>query len=126
MQSGVKESFFSLRSRVRIVFEAVDLVHPLMQDRDDTDVTVREYSPVDEVPFVTEVVAFDAEVGRDGTGRGATGCDAVECFEQAGDVTVRLFGAPALARVAVDFVDPPGRRLLDEDLGHVLSPCCAR
>lgn len=66
MQSGVKEWLFSLRSRVQIVFEAVDPVHPLMQDGDDTDVTVREHAPVDEVPFVTEVVAVDAEVSGDG------------------------------------------------------------
>ena len=50
----------------KVFLEAVNLVHPLMQDGHNADVAVREPSPIDEMLFMAEAVAFDTEVGRHG------------------------------------------------------------
>lgn len=51
---------------------------------------------------------------------------AVEGFERTGDVVVGLRRSPAIARVAMDLVEPPGRCLLDQNPGHAVSPGCVR
>ena len=48
----------------KVVAKTRGLMHPFMQYRHDADVAVREPPPIDEVPFVAEEVAFDAELGR--------------------------------------------------------------
>ena len=53
-------------SQAEIFPEAIDLVHPLVQNRHDADVAVREPPPIDEVPFIAEEVAVDVEFGRNG------------------------------------------------------------
>lgn len=84
--------------------EAIDLVHPLMQDRHDTDIAVREPAPMDEVPFVAKEETFNAELGGNGSGWCPVGFDTVERLEQAGDVAVGLLRPPAIAWVAIDLV----------------------
>jgi len=39
-------------------------VHAFMQDRDNTDATVGEHAPVDEMVLVPAIKAIDPEVGR--------------------------------------------------------------
>lgn len=114
-------------SQAEIFPEAIDLVHPLVQDRHDADVAVREPPPIDEMPFVAEEVAIDAEFGRNGSRWRLVGWDAVDGLEQAGDA-VGLLRAPTIPGVAIDLVEPPGRRLLDADLdpGHAVRSGCAR
>jgi len=41
-------------------------MHPLMNDCDNADVTVRQPAPIDEMTFIAEEVAFDAELGWNG------------------------------------------------------------
>jgi hypothetical protein len=41
-------------------------MHPLVQDGDDVDVSVREPAPVDDMALIAEEVAIDAELGRIG------------------------------------------------------------
>lgn len=48
----------------KIFREPVNLMHALMQDRDDTDIAVRQSTPIDEVVLVPEEVPFDAELCR--------------------------------------------------------------
>ena len=50
----------------KILPKPVHLVHPLVQDRHDADVPVRQPPPVHEMMRVPEVEAFDPELGRDG------------------------------------------------------------
>ena len=53
------------RSAVKIFLESVDLMHALMQDRDDTDIAVGQSAPIDDVVFVPKEEPFDAELCRD-------------------------------------------------------------
>jgi hypothetical protein len=69
--------------------EAIDLMHPLVQDRHDADVAVAKPPPVDEVPLVSEKVTFDAELRRHGFRRHAVGLDLPEGVEQSLDLAVR-------------------------------------
>ena len=101
-----------------ILPEPFDLVHPLVQDRDDADVAVQQAPPIDQVSFVAEHIAVDAELGGDGAGGDAVGLDAREGIEQAGDIAIRLRLAPAVACVAVDVVKTVRSGLLDADGGH--------
>jgi hypothetical protein len=96
-------------------------VHPLVQDGDDADVAVGQPSPVDDMTLVTEEVPVDAELRRNRPRCDAVGIDAFERIEPAGDVALGLRIAPALAGVAIDLVQAPGRRLLDANLGK-MSP----
>ena len=99
---GVGIGFLAARehcaSEAEILAEAGDLVHSLVQDRHDADVAVRQSSPIDEMPFVTEEITVNAELGRNGSRGNLVGSDPVERFERAGDLAVRLFGSP-VARV---------------------------
>lgn len=45
-------------SVTKIFLEPVDLVHALIQDRDDTDIAVGRSVPIDEVMFVREEEPF--------------------------------------------------------------------
>lgn len=53
-------------SVAKIFLEPVDLVHALMQNRDDTDIAVGQSAPINEVVLVPEEEPFDAELCRDG------------------------------------------------------------
>src|SRR5690606_17500399 len=86
------------RSAVKIFLEPVELMHALMQDRDDTDIAVAQSAPIDEVVLVAEEGPFDAELCRDRLRGDAMGLNPFECFEHAGDVAVRLNLAPSVAR----------------------------
>jgi hypothetical protein len=101
-----------------ILPEAIDLMHALMQDRHDADIAVAEPPPIDEVPFVLEEVAFDAELRWYRPRCHAMALDFPEGFEQSRNVTVRLFTPPLVAGVAVDIVETVRSRLLDADGGH--------
>ncbi|MDQ0625829.1 hypothetical protein QFZ39_005104 [Paraburkholderia graminis] len=57
----------TIRSKTKIIPETIDLMHPLVQDRDDADVAVGEMAPIDEMVFVTEKIALNAEFRRNGT-----------------------------------------------------------
>jgi hypothetical protein len=48
--------------------EVPNLVHLLMQNGDDTDVTIRETAPIDKVTLITEEIAIYTEFSRNGTG----------------------------------------------------------
>ena len=54
-----------------IIPEPVHLVHPLVQDRHDADVPVRQPPPVNEMMCLPEVEALHPELGRDGARRDA-------------------------------------------------------
>ena len=60
-------------------------MHPLVQDGDDADISVREVAPIDVMVFVAEEISLDAELGRDGARERPVGSDAIERREQAGD-----------------------------------------
>lgn len=55
-----------LSAWTKVIPKAVDLVHTLMKDGDDTDVAFREMPPIDETALVSKEETFDAELGRDG------------------------------------------------------------
>ena len=92
-----------------------DLMHPLMQDRDDADVAIAEAPPIDEMPLVSEDVAVDPEIPRHRPRQNPVRLDPCEGFEQTGDVTLGLVLPPAVPCVAVDLVETVGGRLLDPD-----------
>ena len=50
----------------KILPKPVHLVHPLVQDRHDADVPVRQTPPVHEMMEMPEVEAFDPELSRNG------------------------------------------------------------
>src|SRR3546814_11914991 len=56
-------------SEAEVVAEALDLMHPLVQDRHDADVAVAEPAPIDDVPLMPEAEPADAELRRDRTDR---------------------------------------------------------
>lgn len=109
-------------SQAEVFAEPTDLVQSLMQDRNDTDILVREPVPINEVMFVAKAVAFDAEFGGDGAREYPVACDAFKCLEQTSDIAIGLL-APAITGLTIDFVEPIGRRFLDADLssGHLPS-----
>jgi hypothetical protein len=80
-------------------------MHPFVQDCHDADIAVRQSSPVDDMPFVSEAIPLDAELRWDGSRYHAVGCDLVERCEQTCNVVIRLFGSPMVPRLAVDFVE---------------------
>ncbi len=79
-----------------------------MQDRHDPDVAVRRSAPMDEVPFMAEEISRDSEFGRELSRHYPETPGPVESVEQAGDIAICLFLSPAIARVAVDFVETMG------------------
>ena len=54
------------QSGPKILPEAVDLMHALVQDDHDPDVAIREMTPVDEIALAAKEEPFDAELGRYG------------------------------------------------------------
>lgn len=96
-------------------------MHPLVQDRHDADVVVRQPPPVHEMMLVPEEEAVDGELCRDRPRRDAVHLNLAERCKEIGDVAISLFNAPALARLPVDLVKPQRRSFLDAD-GHVVSP----
>ena len=101
--------------RPKILAEAIDLMHALVQNCHDSDIAVRQSPPVNEMPFVAEEVTIDAEHRRDRFRHHAACLDFLERFEQTYDVPVRLFGTPMIAREAIDFVETVRGRRLDAD-----------
>jgi hypothetical protein len=69
--TGPKHGFPSpppaIKSQTKIIPKTIDLMHPLVQDGDDAYVTVGEKAPIDEMVFVTEKIALNAEFRRNGT-----------------------------------------------------------
>ncbi len=53
-------------SQAKIIAITVDLMYALMQDRHDSNVPIRQPPPIDEMPFVPEEEALDAERRRNG------------------------------------------------------------
>ena len=106
----------SVRARLAGVLpEALDLVHPLVQDGDDTDVAVRQPPPVDEVVLVAEHVAVDAELRRHRPRHDRVRLDSLEGREQPGEIVVGLRLAPAVPGVAIDRVEAARGGFLDAD-----------
>ena len=75
------ESRDGVSSQAEILAEAIDLMHPLVQDRYDSDVLVRQFSPIDEMPFVSEEVPLDTERNRDRFRHDPVSVDPVESLE---------------------------------------------
>ena len=76
-----QEHFVRRTLSEEVLLETVNLMHPLVQDRHDADVPVRQAPPVHEVMFVREVEALNPELGRDGPRCNAVLLDLVECRE---------------------------------------------
>src|SRR5690606_493998 len=103
-------------SKTKVIPKAIDSVHPLMQYRNDTDIAVRKPAPVNEMLCVTKKIPVDAKLGRDGAGQGFAGLYPIESLEQAGNIMLGLLRSPTIPRVAIDLIEPVGRRLLNPDL----------
>ena len=73
-----KSSYCWPRSVGQVVPEPIHLMHPLVQDRHDADVPVRQPPPVHEMMRVAEVEAVDGELCRDRPRRDAVHLDFVE------------------------------------------------
>lgn len=115
-----------LSARTEVIPKAVDLMHAFMQDGHDPDVDIREMTPIDEMALIAKEEPFDAELGRDGFGYDAVGCDLIEGCEQAGDVFLGLLVTPPVAGVAVNVIKAMGRPFLNANGGHRVSPGSAR
>lgn len=109
---------FSTKLPAKILPKPIDLMHPFVEDRHDTDVPVGQPAPIDIVPPVTKQVTLDAERCRNGSRCHAVGFDAIEGSKQIGDVAIGPPDSPAIPRVAIDLVQAIGGRLLDTDLCH--------
>lgn len=96
------------KSHAEVFSEPVDLMHSLMQDRDDTDIAFRKPTPIDEVAFVAEEVTLNAEFGGDGARRCLMTRDAGEGIEQACDVAICLLLTPPITGIAINFLKPVG------------------
>ena len=112
------------RSVAPIIPKPVHPMHPLVQDRHDADVSVRQPPPVHKMMLVPEVKAVDGELCRDRSRCDAVHLDFAERFKEIGDIAISLFNAPPVARVSVDLVKPQRCGLLDAN-GHV-SPGSGR
>ena len=73
-------------------------MHPLVQDRHDADVAVRQPPPVHETMLVPEVETVDVELCRDRPRRDAVYLDFLECCKEISDVTISLLNAPTRLR----------------------------
>ncbi|WP_172972086.1 hypothetical protein [Roseibium aquae] len=73
-----------------IFLEAVHLMHPLVEDGGNSDVAVRQSSPVHEMALVAEEVSLDPELGRHRPRHNAAFLDLIEGDEQTGDVDLGL------------------------------------
>lgn len=73
-------------SEAEVFPEAIDLMHMLVQDRDNADFVIREPAPISKVALVVEEVALNAEFGGDGARGRPMVHDTGEGIEQAGDV----------------------------------------
>jgi hypothetical protein len=87
------------------VFEPVNLVHPIVQDRHDADLAIGERLPIDEMAFIAADIAVQAELRRNGTPRKASLRYGGEAGEKTPDIAVRLGFTPGLVCVAVDLVE---------------------
>src|SRR3546814_15662190 len=56
-------------SEAEVVAEALDLMHPLVQDRHDADVAVAEPAPIDDVPLMPEPAPAGHEPRQARTGK---------------------------------------------------------
>ncbi|WP_172972176.1 hypothetical protein [Roseibium aquae] len=86
-------------------FEAVHLMHPLVEDGGNSDVPVRQSPPVYEMALVAKEVSLDPELGRHGSRRDSACVDLLESGEQTGDVDLGLRLTLPVAGLAVDFVE---------------------
>ncbi|WIY53878.1 hypothetical protein O9Z70_04880 [Devosia sp. YIM 151766] len=46
--------------------ESINLVHALVEDSNDADISVRETAPIDKMPFVLEEISLYSELRGDG------------------------------------------------------------
>src|SRR5690606_13343412 len=76
--------------------------------------------------LVAKEEALDAKLRWNRSGHHAMALDILERFEHPRDVTIRLFGAPPIAGVAIDVVEAMGCRLLDAYASHVSSGSVTR
>ena len=104
---------------MQFIFQAVDLMHTLVQDRHDADFAVREQFPVDEVLLVAAEIAVDAELGGDCCPRKFSRGDGLKFVEGTADVNLGLRFAPFAASVGIDFVQPVSHTVLDAERGHL-------
>lgn len=109
--------------QVEIIPEPLDLMHPLMEDRNDADIAAREAAPIDKMLLVAEKISVDAKLCWNRPGHHATALDLLERFEHPRDVAIRLFGAPSIAGVSIDVVETVGCRLLDAYASPVRFGC---
>lgn len=86
-----------------------------MQNRYDSDISIRQPLPIDEMSSVSEEETLDPELGWNGFRGYAVAIDLTKGFKQAGDIAVRLFGSPMITSVAINFVETIGSGLLNED-----------
>ena len=49
-----------------VLLETINLMHPLVQDRDNSDIPVRKVPPIHEMPLVPEEIPFHPEFGGHG------------------------------------------------------------
>src|SRR5690606_27929168 len=102
----------------KILAEPIHLVHALVEDCNDADISVRETAPIDEMPFVSEEISLYVELRRDGLRHDTVSFDLAESIEQSGNVPICLIGTPSFLRVAVDVVDTVRGCLLNTDSSH--------
>jgi hypothetical protein len=108
-------------SVAKIFLETVDLMHPLMQNRDDTDITIGKSAPIDEMVLVSKEVSFNAKLCRDLSRDNPMGLDPLKRRKHADDVAIGLILAPSVARVAVNVIEAARRRFLNSDC-HLVRP----
>lgn len=91
----------------KIIPKSLDLMHTLMQDCYDADVSIGESPPVDEVTLVSEEEPLYAELGWNRPGSDTMRVNPAERIKQACDVAFGLRLSPARSCVAVNLVQPP-------------------
>ncbi|RIA46726.1 hypothetical protein DFR49_1279 [Hephaestia caeni] len=94
------------RSGLVILAKASQLVHALMQDRDDADRAIRQLSPIDIMSLVTAIKAIDPEFGRDRARDDVVACDPLETAEQPVDIGVGLILSPGISGINEYLVEP--------------------
>ena len=93
--------------------EAVELMHPFVEDGHDTDRAVTQDAPVDEMAFVTTVEAVDAELARDRPPGYGSISNRFEPDEQSADIMFGLRLAPTVEGAAINVIDPRVRSSAD-------------
>jgi hypothetical protein len=93
-------------SNLTVVAKSIHLMHPLVQDSDNTDVAVRQPSPIHKMMRLPEVISLYAKFGGHWVRGNSVAFNLIERREEVSDVPIGLLRTPAIARVAVDLVKP--------------------